>query len=84
MTTPTQTWGRPLHQIATEIRMNWEKPYFGAVPYLDAMGTLNSVNDNYGCDPARQIIAYFLANASTFRGVTARMIKLELKALLKQ
>lgn len=72
---------RPLSVIAAEIRLNWTKPYFGAVPYLEAMEQLNSVNDSYGCDPASQIIAYFLCNATTWRGETARRIKAELKSL---
>ena len=31
---------RPLNVIAREIRKEWQNVYFGAVPYLDAMGTL--------------------------------------------
>jgi hypothetical protein len=74
---------RPLHLITREIREDWTKPYFGAVPYLDAMGTLNSVSDNYGCDSAKTLIVYFLSNATTWRGDTARRVKAELKALIK-
>ena len=74
---------RPLHLITREIRQDWTKPYFGAVPYLDAMGTLNSVSDNYGCDSAKTLIVYFLSNATTWRGYTARRVKAELKALIK-
>ncbi|GAG28430.1 unnamed protein product, partial [marine sediment metagenome] len=32
---------RNLSEIASEIRKDWSKVYFGAVPYLDAMSTLN-------------------------------------------
>ncbi len=74
---------RPLHLITREIREDWTKPYFGAVPYLDAMGTLTSVSDNYGCDSAKTLIIYFLSNATTWRGDTARRVKAELKALIK-
>jgi hypothetical protein len=73
---------RSLSTIAREIRADWKKPYFGAVPYLDAMLTLNSVTDNYYYDSGRSIVAYFLANASTYRGETAKRIKLELKSIL--
>lgn len=73
---------RPINEIAAEIRSDWKKPYFGAVPYLDAMSTLNSVNDNYGWDSGRSIVNYFLANASTWRGDTAKRIKAELKKML--
>jgi hypothetical protein len=74
---------RPLSAIAREIRADWTKPYFGAVPYLDAMGTLNNINDNYGYDTAHSIVIYFLANATTWRGETARRVKAELKSLAK-
>ena len=37
---------RPIHEIAREIRADWLKPYFGAVPYLIAMETLTSASDN--------------------------------------
>jgi hypothetical protein len=73
---------RSLSTIAREIRSDWKKPYFGAVPYLDAMLTLNSVSDPYYYDSGRSIVAYFLANASTYRGETAKRIKLELKSIL--
>lgn len=74
---------RPLHVIAQEIKADWKKVYFGAVPYLEAMKTLTSVQDNYGWDSAKSIVLYFLANAQTWRGDTARRIKAELKAMVK-
>jgi len=74
---------RPICNIAAEIRADWAKPYFGAVPYMSAMLTLYSIDDFYGCDSARSILAYFLANASTWRGETARRVKLEIKEMLK-
>ena len=58
---------RNLSEIASEIRKDWSKVYFGAVPYLDAMSTLNSINDNYFMDSGYSIVAYFLANAGTWR-----------------
>ena len=73
---------RPLHVIAREISADWKKPYFGAVPYLDAMRTLNSIRGEYYNDSAQSIVAYFLANAGTWRGDNARRIKAELKAML--
>ena len=74
---------RPLYEIAKEIRKDWQKVYFGAVPYLQAMATLDSINDNYGMDSGRSIVLYFLSNASTWKGDVAKRIKLELKAMLK-
>jgi hypothetical protein len=77
MKTPT----RPLYQIAQEISKDWKPVYFGAVPYLEAMQTLNSIEDNYMFDSGKSVVLYFLSNASTWRGETARRIKAELKAM---
>lgn len=74
---------RPLSTIANEVRKDWKKVYFGAVPYLDAMSTLNSINDRYISDSGRSIVSYFLANAMTWKGDKAREIKKELNAMLK-
>ena len=74
---------RSLSTIANDIRADWAKPYFGAVPYLDAMETLNTIRDSYYYDDASDIVRYFLANATTWKGETARAIKAELKAMLK-
>ena len=82
-TTTSKTTARPLYEIANEIRKDWKNVYFGAKPYLDAMACLNSINDNYGWDSAKSIVLYFLGNASTWKGETARRIKAELKAMTK-
>ena len=74
---------RAIKDITKEIRSDWKKPYFGAVPYLEAMETLNSIEDNYYLDSAKSIVLYFLANATTWRGETARRIKAELKSMCK-
>jgi hypothetical protein len=80
----TKTATRPLHEIAREIRKDWgSKVYFGAKPYLDAMATLDSISDNYCLDSGKMIVLYFLSNASTWRGETAKRIKAELKAMTK-
>ncbi len=74
---------RPLYEIANEIRRDWKKPYFGAVPYLGAMHSLTRIEDTYGADGAESIVLYFLSNATTWRGETARRVKAELKAMAK-
>jgi hypothetical protein len=74
---------RPLFQIAAEIRKDWTNPYFGAVPYLSAMSTLSDIRDDYIYDSGKSIVLYFLANATTWRGDTARRVKAELKAMCK-
>jgi hypothetical protein len=79
----TTTAVRPLYEIAKEIRRTWKNVYFGAVPYLDAMSTLDKVTNNYVMDSGKSIVNYFLANATTWRGDDARRIKAELKAMVK-
>lgn len=74
---------RPIHEIAREIRADWKNIYFGAKPYLDAMGSLESIDDSYWCDSADTIVRYFIANAGTWKGETARRIRAELRSLLK-
>lgn len=73
---------RSLSEIAREIRENWPKPYFGAVPYLEAMGSLDKITDKFFLDTAESVVIYFLANAQTWRGEVAKRIKKELKEML--
>ncbi len=72
-----------LSDIATMVAFDWKNVYFGAKPYLDAMGDLRDISDNYGCDSGRSIVAYFLGNATTWRGPVAREVKKELNRRLK-
>jgi hypothetical protein len=72
---------RPLYEIAREIEKDWKRPYFGAVPYLEAMGYLNSIEDNFIEDSGKSVVLYFLANAGTWRGEVARRVKTELKSV---
>lgn len=74
---------RPIYQIADEIRNDWRPVNYAAKPYLDAMSSLDKITDKYGMDSGRSIVAYFLANASQWKGETAKAVKLELKAMLK-
>lgn len=77
----TETQPRKLYEIAAEIRKDWTKPYFGAVPYLGAMHGLETVHDSYLAEDGKSIVLYFLANAATWKGETARRIKAELKRM---
>jgi hypothetical protein len=47
---------RSIKTIAKEIFEDWKNPYFGAMPYLNAMLDLNFVTDRYGMDSAKGII----------------------------
>lgn len=79
----TSTTTRPLHLIALEVRADWKKVYFGAEPYLQAMSRLDKITDMYGMDSADSIVRYFLSNATTWRGPVARVVKAELKSMLR-
>ena len=74
---------RPLYEIAREIRNDGKNVSYCAAPYLQAMLCLDSITDNYGFDSGRSIVAYFLSNAGSWRGETAKRIKSELKAMCK-
>ena len=74
--------GRPISEIAWEISADWKNVYFGAIPYLEAMFALDNIRDAYYADSGRSVVAYFLANATTWRGKTARRVKKELKGML--
>ena len=75
---------RKIQEIASEILQDWKKPYFGAIPYIEAMLQLNTIHDDYCLDTAESVVIYFLANAQTWRGETARRIKAELREMLKE
>ena len=72
---------RTLSEIAKDILQHWKNPYFGAKPYIQAMLLINSAEPDapYLAESAEDIVAYFLANATSFRGEDARRIKAELK-----
>ena len=77
---------RPIYVIAGEIRDNWSiigkgvSPY--AEPYLAAMETIVSIDEMYYYDDADSVVRYFLTNANSWRGETARRVKAELKGML--
>ncbi len=73
-----------LSEIATIIRNDWKPVYFGAVPYLDAMSNLQSIQDNYYSDSGRSVVNYFLSNSKTWRGDVARAVKAKLNELVKR
>ena len=73
---------RPLHVIAREIYRTWPKVNYAAKPYLEAMTSLDSIGDRFIHDSGHSVVAYFLSNATTWRGEDAKRIKAELKAML--
>ena len=72
---------RPLYVIAQDIKSNWPKVNYAAAPYLDAMATLETIEQKYYYDSAKDIVLRFLCNATSWRGEVAREIKKELKQL---
>ena len=76
---------RTFSEVAREIRAKWSKPYFGAVPYLDALEQVNSSDKNapYMFEQVKDIVPYLLCNMTTFRGADARRLKAELKEMIK-
>ena len=62
---------------------HWRQKYVHALAYVEPMSTMNSIDDNYGLDSGRSIVAYALGNLTTWRGEKAREIKKELNGLLK-
>ena len=70
-------------EIVRDIKRDWKQPYFGAVPYLDALSTCTSWNDTYGWDGARDLGLYLLGNMKTWRGDVARSVKAELRLAVK-
>jgi hypothetical protein len=73
---------RPLFIIADEILNDWKNVNYAAKPYLRAMTQLDSITDMYYYDTADSVVRYFLANATGWRGETAKRVKAELKAML--
>lgn len=75
---------RSLGRIAQEIYADWgSKVNFAAKPYLRAMMMMHSVDSDYGADDGKSIVLYFLSNAGSWRGETARRVKAELKEMIK-
>ena len=72
---------RALYEIAEDIRRHWPKVNYAAVPYLEAMGGLLSIDDSFYLDSAKGIVLRFLSNAGSWRGEHARRIKAELKSM---
>lgn len=72
-----------LSEIAKIIRADWKNVHYTAKPYLSALETLDSINDHFFEDSARSIVCYFLANAHSWHGETAKAVKQKLHDLLK-
>jgi ssDNA-binding Zn-finger/Zn-ribbon topoisomerase 1 len=72
-----------INEIASLVDSDWKRVNYGAKPYLDAMFSLGDVDEMYGLDTGRSIVAYFLSNANTWRGDVAKAVKIELKKRIR-
>jgi hypothetical protein len=73
---------KSLKEIAQIILRDWSNVYFGAVPYLQVMAIMQTINDSYGYDDGHSIVTYFLSNAKGWKGDVAREVKKELNRRL--
>jgi hypothetical protein len=74
---------RSISHIASDIKKEWKKPHFGAEPYIQAMLELDTIDNMYHYDTAKDILIRFLCNAMHFRGGNAKALKQELKDILE-
>jgi hypothetical protein len=72
---------KTISAIAREISHNWKNVNYAAKPYLQAMYSLDTVNDKFYQDDARSVVSYFLCNASGYRGDAAKAHKAALKLI---
>jgi hypothetical protein len=72
---------KTLGELASKIRREWRDVNYAAKPYLEALSGIDE-SGMYGQDTWNSIVAYFLSNASGFRGEAAKVIKKELKRRL--
>lgn len=71
-----------INELAVLIEKNWQKSSPYAIPYIEAMHSHNTLKDKFYAETAENIIMYFLCNAATWRGETARLVKSELRRRL--
>jgi ribosomal protein L37AE/L43A len=72
-----------IKEIAGLVSKDWRNVNYGAKPYLDAMYSLSSIKENYMADSGSSVVAYFLANANSWRGEIAKAVKKELNRRLR-
>lgn len=77
-----------ISDIAQIIQKDWKATskngvYFGAKPYLDALKTMSTIDQNYYSESGKSIVIYFLANAQTWKGEVAKAIKAHFNKLIK-
>jgi len=71
------------NMIRRDLRAQGKDIPFGAKPYLDAMSRMSDINEMYGADSGKSVVAYALSNLASYKGPVARAIKAELKARMQ-
>jgi predicted RNA-binding Zn-ribbon protein involved in translation (DUF1610 family) len=72
-----------LSQIAMIVYKDWKSVNYAAKPYLQAMSSLQNVSDMYGMDSGSSVVAYFLSNATSWKGDVAKAVKKELQRRIR-
>jgi len=74
---------RRVRSIAAEIEADWPKISPNARPHLDLLHKLDDVHDTAANGQSgRAVVSFFLANASTYKGVKAQELKAELRTMV--
>lgn len=73
---------RPLYTIASEIGEDWKDITIYGAELVDAMASLNSIEDRFIFESGYRIVGCFLEEARRWSGPKAKEIKSELKKML--
>lgn len=73
---------KTIRELMQIVKSDWQRPYFGAVPYIEALLQCETMDSRYLFETARDLVPYFLCNANTWRGEIAKEVKAELKQRL--
>lgn len=74
-----------LKELAALIKADWQPSQsHPAFPYLEAILSLKSIEDNYHADTGLSVVSYFLGNARSWKSSTAYYIKKELNKRVDQ
>lgn len=72
-----------IRDIETRKEKSYKQAFPHAAPYLQAMLSLETMDDYYGLDSAQSVVSYALANLSSWRGPVSVTCKAELRQMLK-
>ena len=84
---PVNAGPRTIKDIVADITATWGEEKvrttgYAAKPYLEALATVETVDEMYGADKAEHLVRYLLTNLTQFKGARARELKEELRAHL--